>query len=108
MPLFEERRVEPRRPANRRAIVVAPGVEMACLIADESRGGVRLRLDRRVGLPDTVWVVEIAEAVALEVTVAWRRELEVGGRIKSRSALKGLIPQKLAPARDAWVRAGGR
>lgn len=108
MPLFEERRVEPRRPANRHAVVVAPGVEMACVITDDSKGGVRLRLARRIGLPDTVWVVEIAAAAALEVAVAWRRELEVGGPIKGRAALRGLIPQKLAPARDAWLRAGGR
>ncbi|RZJ96990.1 MAG: PilZ domain-containing protein, partial [Brevundimonas sp.] len=53
MPLFEDRRSEPRRPSNRRAVLVAPGLEVACLITDESNGGVRIRLDRRVGLPDT-------------------------------------------------------
>lgn len=108
MPLFEDRRSEPRRPANRRAVVVAPGLEVGCLITDESNGGVRIRLDRRVGLPDAVQVVDIAGGFADEVAVAWRRETEIGGRRGARSPLRGLVPHRLAAAREAWIRAGGR
>ncbi|RZJ75007.1 MAG: PilZ domain-containing protein [Brevundimonas sp.] len=108
MPLFEERRSEPRRPTNRRAVVVAPGLEAACVIADESNGGVRIRLDRRVGLPDVVQVVDIAGGFVDDVTIAWRRELEIGGRRGARAPLRGLVPHRLANARDAWLRAGGR
>jgi len=34
-----DRRLQPRSPANARAVLVAPGLEMACVILDTSAGG---------------------------------------------------------------------
>jgi hypothetical protein len=105
----DDRRGELRRPANARGVVVAPGLELACAIADVSGGGMRLRLDRNLALPSPVLVVDVAAATAQEVDVAWRKGQEVG--VKRRGApgsLRGLTPSRLTAAREAWLRAGGR
>jgi hypothetical protein len=105
----DERRGEFRRPGNARGIVVAPGLELACVIADASGGGMRLRLDRNLALPASVLVVDVAGGTAQEVDVAWRKGQEAG--VKRRGApgsLRGLTPSRLTAARDAWLRAGGR
>ena len=65
----QDRRFEPRSAANTRAVVVAPGLELACLIVDHSAAGLRLRLDRNLALPARVQVIDIARAVALEAEV---------------------------------------
>ena len=104
----QDRRFEPRRPANARGIVVAPGLEVACLIADESGAGLRLRLDRSIRLPATVIVVDIAAGTAIEADVAWSRGIEAGLKRRGQSPLRGLVSSRLTAARDAWLRAGGR
>ena len=55
----QDRRFEPRSAANARAVVVAPGLELSCLIIDHSRTGLRLRLDRNLALPNQVQVIDI-------------------------------------------------
>lgn len=104
----QDRRFEPRSPANARGIVVAPGLEMPCVIADVSGLGLKVRLDRKLALPPQVQVVDIAQGVAIEVDVAWSRGQEAGLKRKGQSSLRGLTPSRLAAARAAWVRAGGR
>lgn len=116
MSLFEERRSEPRKPAHRRAVIVGSGqgmgqgmgLELACYIVDVSPSGLRLRLERNLALPKTALVIEIHAAVAHEVEVMWRKGMEAGCRSRSQSSLRGLVPERLAAARDAWKRAGGR
>jgi len=81
-------------------VVIAPGLEMACVITDTSSGGLRIRTDRQIALPARVTVVDIAAGLALDVEVAWRQGMEAG--------LKRLVPSRLLPAREAWMRAGGR
>jgi hypothetical protein len=103
-----ERRLHPRSPANTRAILVAPGVEMACVILDTSAGGLRVRTDRQMSLPAQVMIVDLSAGLALETDVAWRKGAEAGLRLKSQSSLRGLVPARLVPAREAWLRAGGR
>ena len=56
----EDRRLQPRSAANLRGIVLAPGLELSCLIVDQSSTGVRLRLDRNLALPARVVIVDIA------------------------------------------------
>ena len=56
----QDRRFEARSAANTRAIVVAPGLELPCLIVDHSATGLRLRLDRNLALPGQVQVIDIA------------------------------------------------
>ncbi len=102
----EDRRGEARKPANRRALVLAGATEIVCRITDESRSG--LRLDRRTELPKRVVVIDIQDALALEVEVRWVKGQEAGGRTAGQTGLRGLVPQRLAGAREAWVRAGGR
>jgi hypothetical protein len=104
----QDRRFEPRSAANIRALVVAPGLELPCLIVDRSAAGLRLRLDRRLALPDRVFVIDMAGAMAIEAEVAWRKGLEAGLRQRSQASLRGLVPSRLAAVRDAFLRAGGR
>ena len=104
----QDRRFEPRSAANTRAVVVAPGLELSCLILDHSATGMRLRLDRNLALPDHVQIIDIARAVVLEAEVVWRKGQEAGLKQRGESSLRGLIPSRLAAARAAWMRSGGR
>ena len=82
---------------------------MACLIVDMSDGGVRVRLDRALSLPRQILLVDIAAGTACEADVAWCKGMEAGLKCRVRAnSLKGLVPARFAPARDAWTRAGGR
>lgn len=110
MPLTppQDRRFEPRSPSNARGVLVCPGLEMACLIVDQSATGLRVRLDRNLALPAQLAVVDIALGVAIEADVAWRKGQEAGLKRRAQHPLRGLVPARLAAARDAWMRAGGR
>jgi hypothetical protein len=105
----EDRRLENRSPTKARGLVLAPGLELPCLIVDQSGTGARLRLDRNLALPGRVVVIDIAQATAVEADVVWRKGQEAGvKRIGSPSSLRGLVPSRLAAARAAFLRAGGR
>ena len=105
----DDRRLETRSPANARGIVVAPGLELACLIVDQSNTGVRLRLDRALALPARVVLIDVAQATAVEAEVVWRKGQEAGvKRSGAAASLRGLVPSRLAAARAAYLRAGGR
>lgn len=104
----QDRRFEPRSPANARGIVVAPGLEMPCQIADVSGAGLKVRLDRKLALPPQVQVVDIAQGVAIEADVAWSKGQDAGLKRKGQSSLRGLTPSRFAAARAAFLRAGGR
>ncbi|MGV3579233.1 PilZ domain-containing protein [Brevundimonas sp.] len=103
-----DRRLQPRTLTNARAVLVAPGIEMACVIVDTSAGGLKVRTDRQLALPAQVIVVDITAGTALEAEVAWRKGSEAGLKLRGQSPLRGLIPSRLLPARDAWSRAVGR
>lgn len=103
-----DRRLQPRTLANARAVLVAPGIEMGCVIVDMSASGLKVRTDRQSALPGQVTVVDIIAGTAAEADVAWRKGAEAGLRLKSQSPLRGLVPSRLLPAREAWMRAGGR
>ncbi len=81
---------------------------MACVIVDLSSSGFRLRTDRQMALPARVTVVDIGAGLAIEVDVAWRQGTEAGVKRRSEATLRGLVPSRLLPAREAWLRAGGR
>ena len=103
-----DRRLEPRKPSSGRGVVVAPGLEIACVISDLSASGMRVRLERQLALPARVMLVDVAEGLAHECDVAWKKGNEAGLKRLSQSSLRGLAPSRLLPARDAWLRAGGR
>lgn len=103
-----DRRLQPRSPANGRAVLVAPGLEMACVIVDASAGGLKVRTDRQSSLPPQVIVVDVAAGLAIEAEVAWRKGVEAGLKLRGQSPLRGLVPSRLVAAREAWIRAGGR
>jgi hypothetical protein len=103
-----DRRFEARSPANARAIVVAPHLEMACIIVDASASGLRIRLDRKLALPREVQIVDISQGVAIDAEVAWIKGQEAGLKRKGQSSLRGLTPSRLVAARAAFQRAGGR
>ena len=105
----EDRRLEPRSPAHARGVVVAPGLELGCLIVDLSNSGARLRLDRQLALPDRVIIVDVVQATAVEAQVVWRKGQEAGvKRLGAGASLRGLVPSRLTTAREALIRAGGR
>ena len=105
----DDRRLEPRSPANARGLVVSPGLELPCLIVDQSGTGVRLRLDRNLALPNRILLIDMAGASAVEADVVWRKGQEAGvKRSGAAASLRGLVPSRLAAARAAYLRAGGR
>lgn len=105
----DDRRLEPRSPANARGLVVSPGLELPCLIVDQSGSGVRLRLDRNLALPRRILLIDMALATAVEADVVWRKGMEAGiKRSGAAASLRGLVPSRLAAARAAFLRAGGR
>lgn len=103
-----ERRAEPRRPSNVAGVVVAPGLEVGCIIIDVSDSGMRLRLSRNLALPEQVIVVEIGAGLAHEAKVVRRDGHEAGLKRSGQAKLGGLVPARLTQAREAWLRAGGR
>lgn len=103
-----ERRAETRHAAKAAGVVVAPGLEVGCVIVDVSDSGMRLRLSRNLALPEQVVVVEIGSGLAHEARVVRRDGLEAGLKRSGQSRLGGLVPARLAQAREAWLRAGGR
>ncbi len=105
----DDRRLEPRSALNTHGLVVSPGLELACLVVDQSASGARLRLDRNLALPPRIVLVDIARATAVEAEVVWRKGQEAGIRKAGAAAsLRGLVPSRLAAARAAYLRAGGR
>ena len=105
----DDRRLELRSPANGRGLVVSPGLELPCLIVDASNSGARLRLDRNLALPNRVLLIDMVQATAVEAEVVWRKGMEAGiKRAGAAASLRGLVPSRLAAARAAFLRAGGR
>lgn len=103
-----DRRLKPRQLVNVRGVVSAPSLEMACIIVDLSDGGMRLRLDRGTTLPPEVAIIDVADGVAYPAVVVWQKRQEAGLRQTGAVSLRGLVPARMAGARDAWLRAGGR
>ena len=104
----QDRRFEPRAAASARGVVIAQGLELTCIIADLSPAGMRIRMDRNLMLPDRVTLIDVAAGVAYEAEVAWRKGQEAGLKRGAQAALRGLVPSRLAAARQAWMRAGER
>jgi len=102
-----DRRFESRQPANARGLVVAPGLELPCVIVDQSGTGLRIRLERSFSLPSGVIVIDLVRGVAIEATLAWSKGLEHGLKQSGQASLRGLVPSRLAPAREAFRRAVG-
>lgn len=65
-------------------------------------------MDRALSLPARVIVVDLEQAAAIEAEVVWSKGTEVGLKEGARVSLRGLVPSRLAAARAAWMRAGGR
>ena len=103
-----DRRFEPRTPAAARGVVVAPGLELPCRIVDASASGLRIRLDRKLALPPLVLLFDLSQGVAIEADVAWSKGQEAGLRRRGQASLRGLVPSRLAAARAAFLRAGGK
>lgn len=102
-----DRRFEPRHAASARGVVVAPGLELPCLIMDQSVGGLRIRLDRGFALTGSVVVIDLARGMAIEAAVMWSKGLEAGLKQSGQTSLRGLVPSRFAAAREAFRRAGG-
>lgn len=105
----QDRRSAPRKAVNLRGLIIAPGMELRCVILDLSDAGLRVRLDRAMALPSRLVIIDLAAGVAREAEPAWAKGLEAGLRTAGRPLpLGGLVPTRFAAARDAWLRLGGR
>lgn len=101
----DERRQEPRRLVDSRGLILAEGQEVRCLIVDQSDGGLRIRLDRAMGLPRVIVVVDMNAGTACEAELAWIKGQDLGLKCSIRATpLTGLVPGRLTAARDAWMR----
>ncbi len=89
-------------------MLLAPGLELSCSIADTSAGGLRIRTDRPLALPARATLVDVGAGLAVEVELAWRQGLDAGLKRRGEASIRGLVPSRLMPAREAWLRAGGR
>lgn len=65
-------------------------------------------MDRALALPARVIVIDLEQAQAIEAELAWSKGVEAGLKEGTRTSLRGLVPSRLAAARAAWMRAGGR
>lgn len=104
----DDRRAEPRRPVSHPGVVLADRQELACVLVDVSPSGLRVRLARDTALPETVVVIDVHEGRAHEARIQWRKGRDAGLRRLTSAPLRGLVPQRLTFAREAWLRAGGR
>jgi len=75
---------------------------------DRSARGLKIRMDRALSLPARVIVIDLEQALAIEAEVAWSKGVEAGLKEGARTSLRGLVPSRLAAARAAWMRSGGR
>lgn len=104
-PRPDERRAEPRRLVDSRGLILSDGQETRCLIVDVSDSGLRIRLDRSLGLPPVIVVVDLAAGTACEARVAWTKGQDLGLTCSIKATpLTGLVPGRLAAAKDAWMR----
>lgn len=112
MPFFDmskNRRQGERKAVNLRGLIVAAGLELRCVIVDLSDGGMKVRLDRGVALPDRFIIVDIAAGQAHEAQAAWAKGQEAGLKTQGRPVpLGGLAPARFVAARDAWLRVKSR
>jgi hypothetical protein len=104
---LRDRRDSPRFSVTRRARVLqgASGLATA-VIHDISASGARVRLEKPEGVTDQIILVDLAEGVAYEATVAWRKLPEFGVRFARRHNLKGLVPAQLRLAKSLWQHEG--
>jgi hypothetical protein len=104
-----------RRLARRRMLLTGViayaglNISFRCAIRDRSPGGMRLKLPNGLTAPDRFWLIDVAEAVAYEANVAWRKAPEIGVALAEATPLG-------APTADAnqrqlralWVEASPR
>lgn len=104
-PRPDERRTEPRRLVDSRGLILSDGQETRCLIVDASDSGLRIRLDRVMGLPPVIVVVDLAAGTACEAEVTWTKGQDLGLKCSIKATpLNGLVPGRLTAAKDAWMR----
>lgn len=104
-PRPDERRAELRRLVDSRGLILSDGLETRCLIVDVSDSGLRIRLDRNMGLPPVIVVVDLTAGTACEARVAWTKGQDLGLTCSIKATrLTGLVPGRLAAAKDAWMR----
>ena len=79
-----ERRREKRRDARLRWGKALDGADRflcECVVADQARGGVRLRLARNIPLPQRFQFFDDVSGDVFAAQIVWRRGVEVGCRL---------------------------
>jgi hypothetical protein len=104
----DDRRRDARLAANARGLILGAGFVVPCLIVDISRSGARVRTERALPAEANLQLVEMEKGLVHDARSAWRQGMEVGLQLSSTADLRRLVPTRLATARQAWLRAGGR
>jgi hypothetical protein len=79
------------------------GLWADCTIRDLSASGAKIDLSQLVKLPPRFLLIHLAEGVAFEVVLKWRRGDLAGMAFEKRHNLAEPTEPRLEPARAAWV-----
>jgi hypothetical protein len=103
---WQERRSEPREPANARGRVMH-GDKLAiwadCMIKDLSESGAKIQLSHLYNLPPRFVLLHLHAGVAFEVVLKWRRGDLAGMAFEHRHLLEQPVESRLEPVRETWL-----
>lgn len=102
---WDDRRSEPREPVSLRARV-AYGPQLSawadCVVRNLSPKGMMLEIGEMYPLPKRFVVLLIAEGVAVDVDMKWRRSAMTGVRIAARHDLATTQEPRLESLKKDW------
>ena len=99
----QDRRTSVRIQTQRSGKVLCGAFAWDCVIRDLSSQGVRVQMLAGATPPDQIQLVDIAAGLAHDVTVAWRRDRELGLKIARTYDLRGLAPASAGMAKRIWL-----
>ena len=102
---WDDRRSEPREPVNLRARAVYGPTLSAwadCAVRNLSPKGMMIEVGEMYPLPKRFVVLLIAEGVAVDVDMKWRRSAVTGLRIAARHDLATSDDPRLASLKKDW------
>jgi hypothetical protein len=98
-----DRRTAVRIQTQRSGKILCGAFAWDCVIRDLSSGGARVQMLASVAPPGRVQLVDLVAGLAHDVTVAWQRDREVGGRLTRTYDLRGLTPAAAGAAKRIWT-----
>ncbi len=99
----QDRRTAVRIQTQRSGKVLCGAFAWDCVIRDLSSSGVRVQMLAGATPPDQIQLVDLVAGLAHDVTVAWRKDRELGLRIGKTYDLRGLAPAAAGTAKRIWL-----